>query len=153
MEGKIARRAALTESCGCPAPAVRQAVVQPEPPAPPQAESSPRAGAVPAEAAARPSSDPRDQPAQNHVEVETPFVFSGNAAAIPGTVAKIQFSSLPNTVFTQEDPEPVVLTESRATPAKGKAEPTSSPTPVKKEKEKKGFMAKLRGLFGGLFHR
>jgi hypothetical protein len=152
MEGKIARRAALTESCGCPAPAVKQAVVQP---APPQAESPSRAGAAPGEAAARPSSDQRDQPGQNHIEVETPFVFSGNAAAIPGTVAKIQFSSLPNTVFTQEDPEPIVLAESRATPAKEKAEPTPSPTPAKKEKEKekKGFMAKLRGFFGGWFHR
>ena len=151
-EGKVGRRSALTESCGCPAPAVKQAIVQPEPPAAPKAESSSHAGTATAEATARPSSDQGDQPAQNHIEVETPFVFSGNAAAVPGTVAKIQFSSLPNTVFAQEDPEPIVLVESHSAPAQEtKAEPTPSPTPAKKEK--KGFMARFKGLFGGLFHR
>jgi hypothetical protein len=148
-EGKIGRRSALTESCGCPAPAVKQAIAQPEPPAAPKPEPSSGAGAFPADAAARPSSD---QPAQNHIEVETPFVFSGNAAAVPGTVAKIQFSSLPNTVLAQEDSEPIVLAETHSAPAQEtKVEPSPSPTPAKKEK--KGFMARFKGIFGGWFHR
>lgn len=150
-EGKIARRASLTESCGCPAPpGVKQVVAQPEPQAAPRIESSSASGAAPTES--RATSTP-DQPSQNHLEVETPFVFSGSAAAIPGTVAKIQFSSLPNAVLAQEDPEPIVLGDSSAAPAQElkKAEATPSPAPGKKEK--KGFMTRLKGFFGGLFHR
>lgn len=150
-EGKIAGRLALTETCGCPAPpAVKQVVAQPQPPSAPRNESSPASVAAPSESPALPAPD---QPNQNHIEVETPFVFSGSAAAIPGTVAKIQFSSLPNTVLAQEDPEPIVLGDSSAAPAQElkKAEATPSPAPVKNEK--KGFMGRLKGFLGGLFHR
>jgi hypothetical protein len=146
--GKITHHAALTDTCGCPAPpAVKQASAPPEPPAISHADSSPTSGAAPSETKER-----SDQPAQNHIEVETPFVFSGSAAPIPGSVAKIQFSSLPNTVLAQEDPEPIVLAETASAPGQAaKAEPTPTPTPEKKEK--KGFMARLKGFFGGLFHR
>jgi hypothetical protein len=157
-EGKVARRAPLSESCGCPAPPLKQVALQPKAPEPSKAQEAPAAasadasspghGVAPGEAAATLT---REQPGQTHVEVETPFVFSGNAAPIAGSVAKIQFSSLPNAVFTQEDPDPIVLPENPPAPAEAKAEPSPSPTPTKKEK--KGFMARVKGFFGGLFHR
>lgn len=157
-EGKIARRAPLTDSCGCPAPPPAKQVVVEVAPSPTlstaqperiEASSSTARGAGGAEATAP---LPPEQPGQSHLEVETPFVFSGSVAAVPGSVAKIQFSSLPNTVSTQEDPEPVVLAMSPpAAVQAGKPEP--SPTPAPAKKESKGFLARLKGFFGGLFHR
>jgi hypothetical protein len=159
-DGKIARRTALTESCGCPAPPLKQVALEakapqapeaaktPEAPATPRADTSPAHGLAPVEATAPPSPE---RSGQTHVEVETPFVFSGNAAPITGSVAKIQFSSLPNAIFTQEDPDPIVLPESPPAPAEVKAGPSPSPTPPKKEK--KSFMARVKGFLGGLFHR
>lgn len=156
-EGKIAGRSPLTETCGCPAPpAVKQVVAQPEAPVAPRAESSSTAGAKSSPGAA-PSEPPAPStpapPIQNHIEVETPFVFSGSAAAIPGTVAKIQFSSLPNTVLAQEDPEPIVLADSSSAPAQELKKAEATPSPAPEKKEKKGFMGRLKGFFGGLFHR
>jgi hypothetical protein len=66
-------------------------------------------------------------------------------------VAKVQFSSLPNVYFVQEKVDPVVLVEKQ---------PEVSPTPVaetskpeeKPRKEKKGFMGRMKGFFGSLFH-
>ena len=149
--GKVTGRVALAEDCGCPAPPAKQVAYEPKAPEVPAAPAS----ATPADV--RESAEPAgsahaEPPGQTHVEVETPFVFSGSASVVPGSIAKIQFSSLPNASVTQEDPDPIVLPEKP--PAKveeAKAEPTPSPPPPKKEK--KGFMAKMKGFFGGLFHR
>ena len=55
---------------------------------------------------------PPDRPGQVHVQVDAPFVFSARGSAgRPYSVAKLQFSSLPNVYFVQEKVDPVVLTE------------------------------------------
>jgi hypothetical protein len=74
-------------------------------------------------------------------------------------VARLELSSLPNTFFSQEEPTPVVLVEKPAD-VSAKAENQQPATQTKKEPEKeqpkkegKGFMARLKGLFGSIFHR
>lgn len=154
-EGKVTGRTALTDSCGCPAPPrVKQVALEPKAP---EAQKPPEGPAAPPKEASSPARDVTapahaGQSEETHVEVETPFVFSGGASVVPGTLAKIQFSSLPNTVLVQEDPEPIVLPENPPPPVEqAKTEPAPMPTPP--QKEKKGFMARLKGFFGGLFHR
>ena len=155
-EGKIARRVTLSGACGCPAPApaepgVAEAKVPKaaEVPAASSTETSTLRGPAPSEAT---SPLPPESPGGTHVVVEAPFVFSGSAAAVPGTVAKIQFSSLPNAVFAQEEPEPIVQEESPVAPVE-EAKAAPAPSPAAPKKEKKGFMAKLKGIFGGMFRR
>ena len=153
--GKLAGRGVPKEECGCPTPVVALPVVQTEvPPGPSQ-----RPGAI---ASLEPASThdptaplPAAKPGEAPVVV-TPFVFSG--AAQPASVAHLQLSSLPNAVFLQDEPEPIVLVEK---PADVSAQNNGQkPDGQKKEKEKeepkkesKGFMARLKGFFGSLFHR
>jgi len=87
-----------------------------------------------------------------HVQVDTPFFFSGRPGARPYAVAKLQISALPNVFFVQEQVDPLVLMEKP--PEVSPKTEKESPKPVEKpQKEKKGFMGKIKGFFGSLFHR
>jgi hypothetical protein len=70
-------------------------------------------------------------------------------------VAKVQFSTLPNVYFVQEKVDPVVLVEKQPEVSIKPAKPTvETPKAVEKpKKEKKGFMGRVKGFFGSLFHR
>jgi hypothetical protein len=96
---------------------------------------------------------PPDRPGQVHVQVDAPFVFSARGSGgRPYSVAKLQFSSLPNVYFVQEKVDPVVLTE-KPPEVSSKAE-AATPKPAEQpQKEKKGFMGRVKGFFGSLFHR
>jgi hypothetical protein len=150
--GKLDDKTALTGECGCPPAApVMRAEAQPNAK---QADETPQPAQQVAVANNETTSPlPPDKPGQVHVQVDTPFVFS----ARPGSgrsyaVAKVQFATLPNVYFVQEKVDPVVLIEKQ---------PEVSPTPVaetskheeKPPKEKKGFMGRMKGFFGSLFHR
>jgi hypothetical protein len=156
--GKLEPRAAYAGECGCPAsagPAALRAEAQPAPAPTPAKESG--ASAKPAERVAVASNEPTaplppERPGQVHVQVDAPFVFSGRSAARPYSVAKLQFSSLPNVYFVQEKVDPVVLTEKA--PEVYLAAEAQAPRPEEKpKKEKRGFFGRIKGFFGSLFHR
>jgi hypothetical protein len=156
--GKLAGRGALKEECGCPSPVlapVLQAETQPAPSPRPSATASTSPEPTPNRDPTAPL--PPARPGETPVVVETPFVFS--AAARPASVARLQLSSLPNTVFVQDEPEPVVLIEKPAeVSAQDNGQKSAGQTKKEKEreqpkKESKGFMARLKGFFGSLFHR
>ena len=149
----------LTESCGCsktptvtPAPPVAQATPEPTPP---PAENSSQSERVLVANNDPTTSVPTDRPGQVHVEVDTPFVFNAkNVRPVP--IAKMKVATLPNIFFVQEKVDPIVLTETREpVSAKQDATQTAQAQPPKKEKdkEKKGFMGKVKGFFGAIFHR
>lgn len=149
--GKLNARASLTGDCGCPAPlpvmlAQTNATRPPEAPAVPLA-TSPTPGLEAKEDAAKPAPGAGTPP---HITVDTPFVFSANSSA---PVAKVDYSALPNTLLPQEEPDPVVLSNRAAGPTVQEAAAQPSPTPPPKKEKKKGFMAHLKGFFGGLFGR
>lgn len=159
--GKINGNAPLNaeESCGCPeSPATIQA--EGEPPSqtnpPPQVAKAP-AVPIPAKSATEPI--PEERPGQVHVQVDAPFVFSGKDASSvkPYSVAKLSIASLPNVFFVQESVEPIVLQEKPAAVSVREETPApmaaASPEKAPQKKEKKGFLGKLKGLFGGLFGR
>lgn len=151
-DGKLDGKTALTGECGCPPAApVMRAEAQPSPT---PANEAPK----PAEQIAVTSNEttsplPPDKPGQVHVQVDTPFVFN----AKPGSgrsyaVAKVQFSNLPNVYFVQERVDPVVLVEKQPEVSPKPVPETSKPA-EKPVKEKKGFVGRLKGFFGSLFHR
>jgi hypothetical protein len=151
--GKLDAKTALTGECGCPptAPAMRAEVQS----GPAPKEEAPK----PAEHVAVASNDatsplPPDKPGQVHVQVDTPFVFSARpAAGRPYSVAKVQFSSLPNVYFVQEKVDPVVLIEKQQPEVSLKANAEPPKAEVKPRKEKKGIMGRVKGFLGSLFHR
>ena len=157
--GKLEPRAAYAGECGCPAgtgPAVLRAEAEPAPtPAPPKESSTP---AKPTERVAVASSEPTsplppDRPGQVHVQVDTPFVFSGRSpSGRPYSAAKLQFSSLPNVYFVQEKVDPIVLTEKPPEVSLQAEAPVAKPE-EKPKKEKRGFLGRIKGFFGSLFHR
>jgi hypothetical protein len=148
LGGKLDGRTALTEECGCPAtPSVMRAAASQK------GNNSPARANTDVTAPLSP-----ERPGQTHVEIEAPFVFSAttSAASRPSTVARVEFSSLPN-MFLQEEAEPFVRVEKppempavaqKQTPAPGPA-PGAEP----KNESKKGFFARLKGFFGSIFHR
>ena len=145
---------AASESCGCPEPApIMEAAA---PPAPQPVTQSPPANAAPVPV--QPAAEiPPDRPGQVHVEVDTPFVFSGKAAQgiEPYSVAKISLSTLPNLFFVQETVDPVVLPEKPAQVSVRQEPPAQAATnsqPAREKKEKKGFFGRLKGMFTGMFH-
>jgi hypothetical protein len=154
--GKLDGKTALTGECGCPPAApVMRAEAQPSPTPANEVPNPTQQVAVNTNETTSPL--PPDKPGQVHVQVDTPFVFSARpGTGRPYAVAKVQFSSLPNVYFVQEKIDPVVLVEKP---------PEVSPTPVaqtvvqtskaeeKPRKEKKGFMGRVKGFFGSLFHR
>jgi hypothetical protein len=163
--GKLASPAALTEECGCPPVApVMRAEAQPSPTPAPATESNttPKPDRV-AVASNEPTSPlPPEKPGQVHVQVDAPFVFNARSGPRPYSVAKVQFSSLPNVYFVQEKVDPVVLTEKQpevslnAEAQKAEAQKAEAQPPKPAEtpkKEKKGFMGRVKGFFGSLFHR
>ncbi|MGZ7101023.1 MAG: hypothetical protein ACXVJ1_03250 [Candidatus Angelobacter sp.] len=150
--GKLDAKAALTSECGCPPTApVTLAEAQPGPT--PRVEESKPAERVAVASNEATSPLPPDKPGQVHVQVDTPFVFSARpVAGRPYSVAKVQFSSLPNVYFVQEKVDPVVLMEKQSEVSlKASAEPPKSQE--KPKKEKKGFMGRVKGFFGSLFRR
>jgi hypothetical protein len=154
--GKLDGKTALTGECGCPPAApVMRAEAQPNPKPPDETPQPSQQVAINTNETTSPL--PPDKPGQVHVQVDTPFVFSARQGAGRSyAVAKVQFSSLPNVYFVQEKVDPVVLVQKQ---------PEVSPTPVaqtlaqtskseeKPKKEKKGFMGRVKGFFGSLFHR
>ena len=151
--GKLDAKATLTGDCGCPpvAPVV-QATAQPGP-VQPREEPLKQADRV-AVASNEPMAPlPPDKPGQVHVQVDTPFVFSARpATGRPYSVAKVQFSSLPNVYFVQEKVDPVVLVEKQ--PEVSLQASTEPPKAEEKpKKDKQGFMGRVKGFFGSLFHR
>jgi len=138
LGGKLSQHTELTGQCGCSTGApILQAVA---------AEETPSELTSPL---------PPDQPGQVHVAVETPFVFNARASgARPYMVAKINFSSLPNVDFAQEPVDPAVLQETKPEVSVTAARQESKPEQKDKEsQEKKGFFGRVKGFFGGLFHR
>jgi hypothetical protein len=150
--GKLDGKTELTADCGCPvaAPVIRteaQPKVNPTDETPKPAE---RVAVVSDETT---SPLPADKPGQVHVQVDTPFVFSARSGSgRPYTVAKVQFSTLPNVYFVQEKVDPVVLVEKQPEVSPKAVAETSKPE-EKPRKEKKGFMGRVKGFFGSLFHR
>ena len=150
--GKLDGKTALTGECGCPpAPPVMRTEAQPN--AKPPDETPKPAQQVAVSTNETTSPLPPDKPGQVHVQVDTPFVFSARpGAGRPYAVAKVQFSSLPNVYFVQERVDPVVLVEKQPEVSPKAMVETSKPE-EKPQKEKKGFMGRVKGFFGSLFHR
>lgn len=150
--GKLNAKAGLTSECGCPptAPVIR-AEAQPGPPPRDEAPKPADRVAVASDDATSPL--PPDKPGQVHVQVDTPFIFSARpAAGRPYSVAKVRFSSLPNVYFVQEKVDPVVLIEKQ--PEVSLRASAETPKPEEKPKKvKKGFMGRVKGFLGSLFHR
>jgi hypothetical protein len=157
--GKLTPAVQLSGSCGCPplVPMMVAAGAAPDTLKPGQAGSPPVAGGPAMMAPSEPTSPlPADQPGQVHVEVDAPFVFSarGSGALKPYSVAKINFSTLPNALFLQEKVNPVVLTEKRVEVSSAdKTEPPAAVRAPGQKKESKGFFGKIKGFFGSIFHR
>ena len=154
--GKLEPRAAYAGECGCPAgPPIMRAEAQPAPtPTPSKEGDDAKPGERVAVAGNEPTSPlPPDRPGQVHVQVDTPFVFSGrNAGGRPYSAARLQFSSLPNVYFVQEKVDPIVLTEKP--PQVSSTAEAQAPKPEEKpKKEKRGFFGRIKGFFGSLFHR
>ncbi|HKR95048.1 MAG TPA: hypothetical protein VJW55_06790, partial [Candidatus Angelobacter sp.] len=94
---------------------------------------------------------PPDKPGQVHMQVDTPFVFSARSGR-SSAMAKVQFSTLPNVYFVQEKVDPVVLVEKQPEVSL-EAKAAASKPEEKPRKEKRGFMGRMKGFFGSLFHR
>ncbi len=149
--GKLDGKAELTADCGCPAAApVMRAETQPN--VKPADETSKSAEHVAVVSDETTSPLPADKPGQVHVQVDTPFVFSARGSGRSYAVAKVQFSTLPNVYFVQEKVDPVVLVEKQPE-VSPKAVVETSKQEEKPQKEKKGFMGRVKGFFGSLFHR
>ena len=150
--GKLDGKTALTGECGCPPAApVMRAEAQPSPT--PASEAPKPAEQVVVTSNETTSPLPPDKPGQVHVQVDTPFVFSARpGSGRPYAVAKVQFSSLPNVYFVQERVDPVVLVEKQPEVSL-KAQVDASKPEEKPKKEKRGFMGRVKGFFGSLFHR
>ena len=147
--GKLGDKTALTGECGCPpAPPVMRAEAQPN--AKPPDETPQPAQQVVVANNETTSPLPPDKPGQVHVQVDTPFVFSARGRSY--ALAKVQFSTLPNVYFVQEKVDPVVLVEKQPEVSPKPVAETSKPE-EKPQKEKKGFMGRMKGFFGSLFHR
>jgi len=137
--GKLSQRSALAGACGCPAPVpVKVAENKEITPQPVQQNKTP---ILPPEAPL-----PEEKPGDVHVQIDAPLVFRGDQAAQqPYTVARVNFSSLPNVFSLQEKMEPTVLQTN-----KGEVS-ASAQTP--KPKEKKGFFGRFKGFFSSMFHK
>ncbi|MBZ5522201.1 MAG: hypothetical protein LAP21_08160 [Acidobacteriia bacterium] len=121
--GKISGRAPLTSACGCPAPApVLKADTHPQAPS-------------------EPASQPTKSPGDVHISVEAPLVFRGDQAVQQAySVARVNFSRLPNVFLLQEKVEPALVN----------GIPVEEP---KKPKEHKGFFGAIKGFFASIFKR
>lgn len=155
LGGKLDQHSDFTGDCGCPAPPpILRAASQPAPTPTPAATPVPEKPVEKA-VASNPSSSAAsaDHPAPVQVQVDTPFVFSARSSAgRPYSVAKIQISTLPNVIFVQEQVDPIVLPEKKLEVSQqAQAEPPRFAE--KPNKEKKGFLGRIKGFFGSIFHR
>jgi hypothetical protein len=158
--GKLMPAVHLSGNCGCPAAPPVIAAAGPAPDALKSAQAgSPPLASGPAMAAVSGSEPtaalPPDQPGQVHVEVDAPFVFSarGTGSPKPYSVARINFSTLPNVLFLQDKANPVVLLEKPPEVSSAKKdEPQAAVRPPGQKRESKGFFGKLKGFFGSVFH-
>jgi hypothetical protein len=152
--GKLSRHTSLTDPCGClEAVPVQRASAAPETPSGQSGDAAATRMMVVNTDVGLPA--PTNQTEHTHVEVETPFVFSARSAtAAPGMVAKVEFSSLPNMFFVQEEPDPIVLVVRPPELPAQEAKPSLAPAAAarKEREEKKGFLAHLKGFFSSLFH-
>jgi hypothetical protein len=150
--GKLDSKTELTGECGCPAEApVIRAEAQPSSKPVDETPKPAEHVAVINDEATSPL--PPEKPGQVHMQVDTPFVFSARpASGHSSAVAKVQFSTLPNVYFVQEKVDPVVLI-ARQPEVSPKATAQTSKPEDKPRKEKKGFMGRVKGFFGSLFHR
>jgi hypothetical protein len=157
--GKLEEHSAFTGECGCPA-GVPVLQTENKPPAvPPQPKEKeqdvqPKPGEHVMVAGSDPTSPtPPDHPGQVHVQVDAPFVFSARASSAgPYSIARLQVSTLPNVFFVQEKVDPLVLMEK--TPEVSQKVEVAQPRPAEKpRKERKGFLGRIKGFFGSLFHR
>lgn len=154
--GRLSAAKPLVGDCGCPpasatmlakvnaqVPESHAAVPQPSAPAPAQMMANGESAPL-----------PPDKPGQVHIEVETPFVFSARKAANlePYSVAKVDLSNLPNVLFSQEKADPVVLLQKPASVSLAET-PQATVTPPGAAKKKKGFLGRVKGFFGSIFHR
>lgn len=149
--GKLDGKTALTGECGCPpaAPVMRAEA----PPSPTPANETPKSAEQVVVASNETTAPlPPDKPGQVHMQVDTPFVFSARPAGRSSAMAKVQFSTLPNVYFVQEKVDPVVLIEKQPEVSL-EAKAAASKPEEKPRKEKKGFMGRVKGFFGSLFHR
>jgi len=142
LGGKLSGRAPLESPCGCPAPppvvlTKKSEAPQPQPNQPLHASL----GAVPSPLPgdATDSNATAGKPDTLHMEVEAPMVFLASQPEPSYTVARIRFSSLPNTHLMQETGKPLVLR-----PNQRKALAQSA--------EKRGFLGRIRGFLAGIFH-
>jgi hypothetical protein len=151
--GKLQQHTAFTGECGCPQTAPVLHAEEPPQPAPtPQPENVPKPAERVAVAGNAPAAEiPPDRPGQVHVQVDAPFVFSAKSAS-PYSVAKLQVSTLPNTLFVQEQVDPVVLTQ-KPPDVSLKTEAAPARNVEMPKKEKKGFLGRVKGFLGSLFHR
>jgi hypothetical protein len=157
--GKLDPPEMLDGECGCPAviPALR-AEAEPSPtPVPPKNENANTVDKVAVAGNEPTSALPPDKPGQVHVQVDAPFVFSAKPGSVrPYSVAKEQLSTLPNTYFVQEKVDPVVLIQKQpevSLKAEAEAPAAAKPQEEKPKPEKKGFLGRVKGFFGSLFHR
>ena len=132
--GKVSGRGPLTSPCGCPPPVP---AIQEEVATPAQTVTQP----------GQPVPLPTKSPGEVHVSVEAPLVFRGDQ---PGqeiyTVAKVNFSKLPNTFLLQEKVEPAIPDDK----PENKGE---TPKKTQPPKERKGFLGSIRSFFASIFHR
>lgn len=140
--GKLNQRSELTGACGCPAAIpVKVAENKEVTPQPIEAKEANKIPILPPEAPL-----PAEKPGDVHVQIDAPLVFRGDQVAQqPYTVARVNFSSLPDVFSLQEKMEPTVLPTD-----KGEVS-ASAQTP--KPKEKKGFFGRIKGFFSSMFHK
>jgi hypothetical protein len=135
--GRVGGRGRLEGQCGCSEVAPVVQAEDEEQPKPAATETSETPGTAGVRGVDETGATERSGPV--HMEVQVPMVFHGDQPEPAYTVARIKFSALPNAIFLQEDREPIVLKP-------GKQEASG------KGKEKKGFLGKIKGFFGGIFH-
>ncbi len=158
--GKLSAIAALASDCGCPPAAptmIAKAQPSPAPVAPLQAPPLQPGERVPVASPNDATAPlPPDRPGQVHVQVDAPFVYSakgGGNELKPYSVARVQFSNLPNVFFAQEKVDPIVLNENTVEVSANQG-PAAEVQPVEeKKKEKKGFLGRVKGFFGSIFRR
>ena len=138
--GKLNQRGELTGGCGCPAPLPVKVAENKEPEPQPIPES--KTAILPPEAPL-----PAQKAGDVHVQIDAPLVFRGDQVAQqPYTVARVNFSSLPDVFSLQEKPEPTVLQTNQ-----GEVSANAQQSP--KTREKKGFFGRMKGFFSSLFHK
>jgi hypothetical protein len=153
--GKLDAPAQLSGDCGCPpvTPVMRAEAPPPPTPAPAKDNNANSADKVAVASNEPTSALPPDKPGQVHIQVDAPFVFSARSTTgRPYSVAKVPLAKLPNTYFVQEKVDPIVLMEKKPEVSL-KADAEAPKIPDKPKQEKKGFMGRVKGFFGSLFHR